>query len=64
MRNLRITSNFAHKITSIRHLRIIFLNFGSASNCLTDVIKIFEDDGCLSGNIEDNIKVGLTTSFI
>ena len=43
----------------MRHLRIIFSNFESADNCQTDVIKIVKDDGCLSANIEDNIKVGL-----
>ena len=54
MGNLRITSIFARKIASIRSLRIILLNFGLTNHFLTS-----KDYGCLRGDIEDNIKLGL-----
>ena len=48
----------------LKHLRIILSNFGSADDCLTNVIEIPEDEGCLRANIEDNIKLGLKIPYI
>ena len=57
--NLRITSNFPHKMASGGVLRIIFLNFASTDHCLTFVIKGFKGHDCFRANIEGNIKQGL-----
>ena len=59
MGNLRITSIFARKSASMRSLRIILLNFGRTNHFLTYVTKSSKDYGCLRGDIEDNIKLGL-----
>ena len=40
------------------------MNCETAGNSLTNVIKINEYKGCLSANIEDNIKMGLKIPFI
>ena len=59
MPNLRIILTFAYKMASVRSLRVILLNFGRTYHLLTKVTEILNDYGCLSGDIEDNIKLGL-----
>ena len=63
MLNLRIISTFAHKMAPVWSLRVILLNLGWTYHLLTSVTKIFKDYGCLGGDIEDNIKLGLKCSY-